>query len=309
MLRKLRAGDLPRDGGPEVKSAEFDIIDAQIHQPSPPVPLDESVPEDVKLLLNVELAREAMDSVGVDGALLVAPLPYIDACIARYPGRFIGVETFMATGDELAAAVKRAAGDARVIAGRLLVTDFRTTELSPNFVSGGMDAGFAAAEEAGLPLFLSTHGQSAAMRPLIERHPGLTVIIDHLGVSQHPVSPPKDDPWERFEDLLPLAELDNVHVKLCGAPLLSEQAYPFADVWPNLHRLISAFGPERVMWASDYTRLRMADAGGPSRKRGCLYSETRDMLLHSGEIDAEAKEAILGGTVKRVLGWGPSATA
>lgn len=286
-----------------MKSEDFEIIDAQIHQPSPPLPFDDDLPEAVRLLVNVELAREAMDSVGVDAALLVAPLPYIDACIARYPARFIGVETFMATGDALAAAVVRARGDARLVAGRLLVTDFRTTELSANFASGAMDAGFAAAEEAGLPLFLSTHGQAAAMRPLIERHPRLTVIIDHLGVSQHPVSPRRDDPWDRLGDLLALADLDNVHVKLCGAPLLSAQAYPFADVWSNLHKIIAAFGPDRLMWASDYTRLRMAEAGGPTRNRGCLYSESRDMLLHSDEIDRDAKAAIFGGTVRRILGW------
>jgi predicted TIM-barrel fold metal-dependent hydrolase len=288
-----------------VKSTDFDIIDAQIHQPSPPVPFGEDVPEQVKLAVNVELAREAMDSVGVDATLVVAALPYIDACVTRYPGRFIGVETFMLGGADLAAAVERARGDERLVAGRLLVTDFRTTELSASFSSGAMDAGFAAAAAVGLPLFLSTHGQSAAMRPVIERHPDLTVIIDHVGLSQHPVSPPKDDPWDRIDDLLSLARFDNVAVKLCGLPLLSDQAYPFADVWPNLHRVISAFGPERLMWASDYTRLRMAKAGGPSRNRGCLYSETRDMLLHSSEIDRDAKAAIFGGTVKRLLGWQP----
>jgi len=289
-----------------MKTAPFPIIDGQIHQPSPPLPVDE-LPDPTKLLINVEIAREAMDSVGVDAALVVAALPYIDACVARYPGRFIGVETFMATGDELAAAVERARGDARLVAGRLLVTDFRTTELSPNFTSGGMDAGFAAAERVGLPLFLSTHGQAAAMRPLIERHPKLTVIIDHLGVSQHPVSPARDDPWDRLDGLLGLADLPNVHVKLCGIPLLSSEAFPFADTWPNLHRVIEAFGAERLLWASDYTRLRMADARGPSRNRGCLYSESRDMLLHSTEIDAAAKAAIFGGTLSRILSWVPSA--
>ena len=49
----------------------------------------------------------------------------------------------------------------------------------------------------------------------------------------------------------------------------------------------------------------MAEAGGPNRNRGCLYSESRDMLLHSGELDRDAKAAIFGGTVKRVLGWQP----
>ena len=292
-----------------MKSADFDIIDAQIHQPTPAVPFGDDVPEDVKLAINVELAREAMDSAGVDATLVVAALPYVDACVARYPGRFIGVETFMARGAELAAAVERARGDARLVAGRLLVTDFRTTELSEAFSSGAMDAGFEAAAKVGLPLFLSTHGQAAAMRPVIERHPDLTVIIDHIGVSQHPVSPAREDPWDRLDGLLALAGYDNVSVKICGLPLLSTQAYPFADVWPNLHRVIAAFGAERLMWASDYTRLRMAEAGGPMRNRGCLYSETRDMLLHSDEIDQAAKALIFGGTLKRVLRWDPGAVS
>jgi L-fuconolactonase len=290
-----------------MKTAPFPIIDGQIHQPAPPLPVGDDLSDAAKLLINVEVAREAMDSVGVDAALVVAALPFINACVARYPGRFIGVETFAATGADLAAAVERARGDAGLVAGRLLVTDFRTTELSPSFTSGGMDAGFAAAERVGLPLFLSTHGQAAAMRPLIERHPGLTVIIDHLGVSQHPVSPARDDPWDRLDGLLALADLANVHVKLCGIPLLSDEAYPFTDTWPNLHRVIAAFGADRLLWASDYTRLRLADARGPSRNRGCLYSESRDMLLHSTEIDETAKAAIFGGTVKRILHWAPPA--
>lgn len=286
-----------------MKSIDFAIIDAQIHQPAPAVPFGDDVSEDVRLAINVELAREAMDSVGVDATLVVAALPYIHACVTRYPERFIGVETFLQKGAELSAAIERARGDARLVAGRLLVTDFRTTELSDSFSSGAMDAGFEAAARVGLPLFLSTHGQAAAMRPVIERHPKLSVIIDHLGVSQHPVSPRRDDPWDRLDGLLSLAEYDNVSVKLCGIPLLSGEAYPFADVWPNLHRVIAAFGPERLMWASDYTRLRMAEAGAPRRNRGCLYSESRDMLLYSDEIDRDAKAAIFGGTVRRILGW------
>jgi len=286
-----------------MKSADLEIVDGQIHQPSPPAPFDDDVGEAHRLLVAVESAREAMDSVGVDAALVVAAMPYVAACVARYPERFRGVETFTATGADLAAAVERARGDARLVAGRLLVSDFRTTELSAAFAGGGMDAGFAAAEATGLPLFLSTHGQAEAMRPVIERHPALTIIIDHLGLSQHPVSPPRDHPWDRIEGLLALAAYDNVHVKLCGVPLLSDQAYPFADVWPNLHRVISAFGPDRLLWASDYTRLRLAKAGGPTRNRGCLYSEARDMLLHSTELDHAAKAAILGGTLRRILRW------
>ncbi|MHB9879282.1 amidohydrolase family protein [Pacificimonas sp. ICDLI1SI03] len=289
------------------ETAAFPIVDAQIHQPSPPRDVPDDLPDAARLLINVELAREAMDCVGVDAALVVAAAPYIEACVARYGDRFIGVETFQQKGDELAGAIERAHRDANIAAGRLLVTDFRTTELSEGFLSGAMDPGFETAAALGLPLFLSTHGQAAAMQPFIERYPNLPVVIDHLGVSQHPVSPPRDDPWDRLDGLLRLAQFPNVHVKICGLPLLSRQSYPFADTWPYMHRVIAAFGAERLMWASDYTRLRMAKTGEDLRDRGRLYSETRDMLLHSDEIDAQQKAAIMGGNCMRLLGWNPSA--
>lgn len=286
--------------------APFPIVDAQIHQPSPPIPLPDDVPDSVRLMVNVELAREAMDSVGVDAALAVAPAPYIDACVERYPGRFIGVETFQQRNADLARAVEAARKNEKVAAGRLLVTDFRTVELSEAFANGEMEDGFTAAEAVGLPLFLSTHGQAAAMRPVIERHPDLTVIIDHLGVSQHPVSPPRADPWDRLDGLLALADFPNVHVKVCGLPLLSKTDWPFDDALDQFGRVVAAFGADRLMWASDYTRLRMAKTGEELRDRGRLYSETRDLLLRSDVMDAAQKRALFGGTCMRVTGWQPA---
>lgn len=284
----------------------FPVIDAQIHQPSPALPLPDGCDEAMRHLVNVELAREAMDSTGVDAALVVAARPYVEACVGRYPGRFAGVETFQTTGDDLAADIERIRDDPAYVAGRLLVTDFRTTELSEKFVSGGMDAGFVAAEAVGLPLFLSTHGQAAAMETHIARHPGLTVIIDHMGVSQHPVSPPRDDPWDRLDGLLALARYPNVYVKVCGLPLLSSVRYPFADALSRLRSVINVFGANRLMWASDYTRLRMAKTGETIRNRGRLYSESRDMLFHAASLSAAEKQAILGGTCMGVTSWSPS---
>ena len=145
------------------------------------------------------------------------------------------------------------------------------------------------------------------MRPVIERHPDLTVIIDHLGVSQHPVSPPREDPWDRLDGLLSLAGFQKVHVKVCGLPLLSREDWPFADTLVWLRRVIDAFGPDRMMWASDYTRLRMADTREDLRNRGRLYSETRDMLLYTDRLDESEKRAMLGETCMRVIGWRPPA--
>ena len=45
-----------------------------------------------------EIAREAMDAVGVDAALVFARQEYVDSCVDRYPDRFGGVVVFDKTG-------------------------------------------------------------------------------------------------------------------------------------------------------------------------------------------------------------------
>lgn len=283
--------------------AAIEIIDAQIHEPTPAKPLD-GMDAAQAALINVELAREAMDSAGVDATLAVTGETFIDAATARYPDRFAGVITFDHQHADLPGEVRRARGKANVVAGRALVGDWRDATLRPEFERGAFDPIFATAAEVGLPLFVSTHGWARVMDAVAARHPDLILIIDHVGVSQHPVSPPNDDPWGRLPDLLALARHPNVHVKLCGAPLLSRQAYPFDDVWPYLQRLFDAFGMDRIMWGSDYTRMHQADLPpGRMRRRGLPYSESLSYLLRSDRIGMGDKQKLFGGTLRRVLDW------
>lgn len=67
--------------------------------------------------------------------------------------------------------------------------------------------------------------------------PDLQLVVDHLGLPQPPLVPPdRPEPFGRLPELLSLARRPNVAVKLTGAPTLSRQRYPFADLWPHLHR-------------------------------------------------------------------------
>jgi predicted TIM-barrel fold metal-dependent hydrolase len=246
-----------------------------------------------------------MDSVGIDMALAVASEDYIAACVERYPDRFAGVVTFDHESKDLdaeAARVRRLPG---VVAGRALIADWRTAILRQEFRDGRFDPLFRAAARERLPLFISTHGWAAQMESVATRHPDLTLIIDHIGVSQHPVSPPREKPWDRLPDLLALARYPNVHVKLCGAPLMSAGPYPYDDIWPYLDQVFAAFGCDRIMWASDYTRMRMADLprGKASRQRGMLYSDCLNYLLDSDRLSVTDKQKIFGATARRVLNW------
>lgn len=282
----------------------IEIVDAQIHEPVPPKPLAPHFGKDVGLLIDVEIAREAMDSVGVDAALAVASEEYIAASVARYPDRFAGVVTFDHESKDLDADAARAKRLAGVVAGRALIANYLTAIIRPEFTEGRFDALFRAAAREGLPLFISSHGWAAEMEAVAARHPDLTLIIDHIGVSQSPMSPPRAEPWDRLPGLLGLARYPNVHVKLCGGPLLSAEPYPYNDVWPWLDRVFSAFGTERIMWASDYTRMLMADVPrGAPRRRGVLYSDCLNYLLDSERLSASDKENIFGATVRRVLKW------
>lgn len=279
-----------------------EIIDAQIHEPFPAIRLDEA---GMPLLtrFQIELAREAMDAIGVDRALAVTDDAFIELAATLYPGRFPGVHTFFPIVDDFGPAVCEVAANPAMVAGRALVGNFATAQMRPEFDAGQFDSLYAKAEEVGLPIFNSTHGGCARMAVIAERHPQLTLIIDHIGVAQHPVSPPETMSWATFPDLLELARYPNIAVKLCGAPLLSEDHYPFDDLRPRLEQLIAAFGADRIMWASDYTRLRTADLprGSRPRQRGVTYAESLNFLLRSDWLTLEDKRMIFGGTASRLL--------
>lgn len=282
----------------------FEIIDAQIHEPTPPNPIGGIAP-DAATLINVELAREAMDSVGVDAALAVTSEAFIAAAVTRYPARFAGVVTFDHNSADLAADAARVKRLPGVVAGRALIANYLDAVLRREFRDGKFEPLFRAAARDKLPLFVSTHGWAGEMDAVAARHPDLTLIIDHIGVSQTPYSPPRAEPWDRLPDLLALARYPNVHVKLCGAPLMSTGDYPYDDVWPYLDRVFAAFGADRILWASDYTRLREAKLprGGTVRRRGMLYSDCLNFLLESDRLSTADKRKIFGATARRVLTW------
>jgi len=280
----------------------LEIVDAQIHEPSPSEPLSEEMKEHL-IAWQVELAREAIDAVGVDIALAVTSEDFYNFAHQRFPGRFPGVHTFRHNHPDLGSEVRRVRANPAVVAGRALIGDYDTARMRPEFEQGVFDPIYATAEEVGLPIFNSTHGGCRHVGPVAQRHPDLILIVDHLGVAQHPVSPPEAMSWAPFEDLLELAQYPNVYVKLCGAPLLSNNHYPFEDVWPYLERMFDAFGYDRIMWGSDYTRLRRADLpkGRRPRRRGVTYRDNLDYLLHTERLNVEQKRLVLGGNAKRLF--------
>jgi predicted TIM-barrel fold metal-dependent hydrolase len=110
------------------------------------------------------------------------------------------------------------------------------------------------------------------------------------------LDPDYGDTFAEIDKLLPLAAYENVAVKLTSLTLLSREPYPHADIWPPVHRVIAAFGAERLMWGSDQTVFDHP------------YGETVDVIRATDEIGPAEKTLILGASLRRVWGW-PHETA
>ena len=84
-------------------------------------------------------------------------------------------------------------------------------------------------------------------------HCGFMVSLDNLSIDQHarphfdvPIPPPTLDLLERVGEKL------NTYVHFSGQYAFSHEPYPHQDMAPVAQRLYKIFGPERMLWASDF---------------------------------------------------------
>jgi predicted TIM-barrel fold metal-dependent hydrolase len=119
---------------------------------------------------------------------------------------------------------------------------------------------------------------------IAQRHPGLKLIIDHFGRP--------DATWSKLPQLVAAAKFPNVALKATGAPSYSSEAYPYRDVHGHIRQLYDAFGPARMFWGTDITRM-------PCSWRQCVTMFTEELPW----LSAGDKELIMGRAVCDWLGW------
>jgi predicted TIM-barrel fold metal-dependent hydrolase len=158
---------------------------------------------------------------------------------------------------------------------------------------GTADWLWPAAEKAGIPLMVLVPGSLEILGRIAERHPGLKLTIDHVGLRRITKGP---GVFEDLPKVCALAKHPNVAVKASGVPSLSAEPYPFRDVHPFMRRLFDAFGPKRMFWGTDLTRM-------PCSYRECIDLFTREM----GWLEGADLEWVMGRGVCEWLGWPPPA--
>jgi predicted TIM-barrel fold metal-dependent hydrolase len=238
----------------------------------------------------------AMDAVGVDAAVIVSSFnlyrfdpSYALEVYNTYPDRFRVVTPIDVTDPDIAAKIAAWAKVPGARGVRVMLRD----ELLSDPADPRLNHAFAAAGRAGLPVNFLCWGRLDQGRDIIARNPDTVIVIDHLGLLQPNEPPPFEEPWSDLPKLLALAQFLNARVKISGACTLSRQAYPYDDIWEPVLKVIDAFGLERCMWGTDWTRTS-----------GVLnYRQGVDPFVHCRYLSEADKAALMGGSLEKIYRW------
>lgn len=242
---------------------------------------------------------KAMDEVGVDGAVLVSPYTmyrydpsYALQVYAAYPGRFCLVKPVNVSDPGVGETIADWAKTKGAVACRIMMN----ADVSEDPADPGVNRVLAAAARNGLPVNLLCWGRLDQVKALAARNPDTTIVIDHLGLQQPFEPPPPAEPFAELPKLLKLAEHPNVVVKITGACTLSHQPFPYDDIWEPLGRIFDAFGLDRCMWGTDWTRAVEL----------LTYEQGVTPFRETDRLSESDKATLMGGTLERVYKWSPS---
>ena len=238
-----------------------------------------------------------MDEAGVDRVVIVPPglndrNDYALEAAKRYPHRF-GVMGRIPLQEPKSAALLPTWKQQPGMLG-VRVT-FNTPPTLAWLSDGTADWFWPAAEKAGLAVMFLAVGEVPRFARIAERHPQLTLIIDHMGMNSSSRTNRISDIPAAIDQAVALAKYPNVSVKLSGAVGNSLEPYPFRDMTVYLQRLFDAYGPQRCYWGTDITnsfaaviseagRCSSSTIGTDIRASGCsCLPDTRARNTHSSQ--------------------------
>lgn len=268
----------------------YRIVDSHVHvwKKDPKYPWAKETAKPPEEDASAEMLLGLMKQHGVERTVIIQVIhyrwdnSYLADVLKQYPTQFHGVARVNpedpAAPDHLSKLVEQ--------------QRFRGVRLSPAGSAAGdwingplMPPLWKRCEQLKVPMtLLAPASRMPDAAKLIEKYPGLTVVIDHMADS------PIDQPAE-LEKLIALKRFPKVFVKISHTWSLSKQQYPWADTHAQVKRLYDAFGPRRIMWGTDW----------PVSVRHATYAQTlsvvRDEMKFLNEDD---KSWILSKTVERV---------
>jgi predicted TIM-barrel fold metal-dependent hydrolase len=241
----------------------------------------------------------AMDAVGVDAAILVSPFSmyrydasYALEVYAAHPDRFRLVKPVDPSDPEVVDVIADWARTRGTVGIRVFLRDDASTDPA----DPGINRVLATAAQHSLPVNLACTGRLEQAAGRAARNPNTQLVVDHLGLQQPREPPPPAEPFGDLPKLLALATYANVAVKISGACTLAREPFPYPDIWEPLGRIFDAFGFDRCMWGTDWTRAV-----------GMLsYQQGVDAFRLTDRLSDGDRAALMGQTLQRIYHWQPT---
>ena len=276
------------------------IIDSQVHAyeantPKRPWATQPNWPDHVT---GDEMVA-AMDKVGVDGAIFISAFSQYryDASYAvevarAHPKRMAIVKPV----DPDDPAVADVIADWKKTQGTVGIRIMLTKENGRGPDHPGLGRIARAAVQYDFPVNVLCWDNVDAGIALVDRYPETRFIIDHLAILQPRVPPAPPQPWADLPKVLELAKRPNAVIKVSGACTLSREPYPFNDIWDPLARVFDAWGFERCLWGTDWTRAFPF----------VNYEQAVKPFLETKRLSDSERAMLMGGACAKAYGWSPA---
>ena len=244
---------------------------------------------------SVELLNAKMAEAGVDKAVIVQPIhylfdnSYVADTLQRFPGKFAAIGLVNQF-------EPRAADRLEVLVREHGFSGLRIHLSRPDhpsmWAAADQDAIWDKAAELGASFI--AHGPSKLypdIEPIIARHPDVPIALDHNGGAPRIEEPP----YPGMAPVLNLAKYPNVYVKLI--PHKEQEPFPYRDTFDAFKRICDAFGPQRLMWGTNFPGVEWATKYKPALE---IFAEHIDWL------SGKDKEWLLGKTAMGIYHFGDS---
>lgn len=260
----------------------------------------------------VEKLMTYMAASDIDQAMIVqmggatpAHHAYVLHCLRTYPDRFLGIglipeEVFPSPQEHM----DRLTDGTGIVGFRLGLVggprdpfesvDVRTLRTYPIWKH---------AAEKDLVLWMYVRATDAHLIAyLVDAFPQVRVVLNHMGICPGE-GKGSHDRWGRpqidtpsynpaFHTTIRLCKYDNVTTKLSGHYAFSKEPFPYPDLEGWNRALLTSFGADRLMWATDFPWIYEEPGYDKLTK---LVDEAMP------NIKPHEYEAIMGGTAKRFL--------
>lgn len=275
------------------------IIDSQVHayEANTPKRPWATVPNWPPHVTGDEMVA-AMDKVGVDGAIFISSFSmyrydgsYAEEVARQHPGRMAIVKPVDPDDENVADVVAKWKETKGAVGIRIFLRE--EEKRAPDHP--GLDRICKAAVDYDLPLNFLFWGRVDDGIKIIDRHPNTRFIVDHLGLLQPRDPPAPAEPWADLPKILDLAKRPNAVIKVSGACTLSKQPYPFPDIWDPLKRVFDAWGFERCLWGTDWTRAFAV----------VNYENAVKPFLETKTLSDSERAMLMGSACAKAYGWSP----